>query len=156
MNTPLRLVFIGVLTLLSACTQDPLTGPPEIRPGRDQCAACGMLISEDRCASAWIVRVRGRAEYALFDDIGCMLDHHPAETEVVQRFVRDHSTRAWLVASAAAYLHEPNIRTPMGSGIVAFSSAQEAGREFPGAGAAVTFDQLVRSRQAAAPATIHP
>jgi len=156
MNTLLRLTFAGAVALLAGCTEDPLSGPPEVRPGRDQCAACGMLISEDRCASAEIVRVRGRTEYALFDDIGCMLDHHPADTEVVQHFVRNHSTRAWLVANAAAFLHEPNIRTPMGSGIVAFSSAQEAGREFPGAGVAITFDQLVRSRQAAAPATIRP
>lgn len=136
------LVLLPALALLYGCRGEVLTGPPTLRMGRDECAECGMIISEDRCSSALLIERGnpGDREHAMFDDIGCMLDyeHHLAqETRVVQGFVHDHESRAWVPASGAFFLYanRDRLRTPMGSGIAAFSQragADEARRQFDG------------------------
>lgn len=85
-----------------------------------------MLLSEDRCAAAEIVRnEHGQAEYLVYDDIGCMLDQEVehGSDRVQSRYVRDYDRRDWIDARAAFFLRAPGdrIRTPMGSNIVAFS-----------------------------------
>ncbi|HRJ48963.1 MAG: nitrous oxide reductase accessory protein NosL [Phycisphaeraceae bacterium] len=119
------------VTMLTACDQRERTGPPELRLGRDQCAQCGMIIMEDRCSSATLVEDRGRRSYRLFDDIGCMLDdlrENPAAVTVIDRFVHDHGTRAWIRAADAVFFYaDPiSLHTPMGTGIVAFAARADA------------------------------
>lgn len=117
--------------LLAACSSEVLTGPPALRPGRDMCAECGMLVSEERHASALLVDDRGLRSHLVYDDIGCMLD---AEAEgldgktVLERHVRDLGTGTWLAAESAAFLvTDPDrLPTPMGSGIGAWSSPAAA------------------------------
>ncbi|MGE3108600.1 MAG: nitrous oxide reductase accessory protein NosL [Phycisphaerales bacterium] len=116
---------------LVGCSRAPIAGPPEIRLGRDECADCGMLVSEDRCSSALLIDVSGSREYAIFDDIGCMLDylHDPPEsTRVVGAFVHDHGDRRWIDAGSSFILFaDPaRLKTPMGFGIVAVASRQDA------------------------------
>lgn len=119
------------VAMLTACDPGERTGPPELRLGRDQCAECGMLIMEDRCSSATLVEDRGRRAYRLFDDIGCMLDdlrENPADVTVIDRFVHDHGTRAWIRAADAVFLSaDPtSLHTPMGTGMVAFAARDDA------------------------------
>lgn len=128
----LRGQAIGML-LLSACSVEPLSGPPEVKLGRSECAACGMIISEERCSSALLVDLEGRREHRLYDDIGCMLDDEGdvgLEGVVLQRFVHDHDTRAWVEANLATFVlvERDAIPTPMGSGIVAYATREAAER----------------------------
>ncbi|HZW11480.1 MAG TPA: nitrous oxide reductase accessory protein NosL [Phycisphaerales bacterium] len=130
---------IGVTLLAIGCGGEELAGPPELRPGRDECAECGMLVHDERAASALLVEQRGRRAHLLFDDIGCMVDHeaeHGAALGVVDRYVHDHTTKAWIPSHAAAFLltDSDSLHTPMGSGIAAFAgaSAEEAQRRFGG------------------------
>jgi nitrous oxide reductase accessory protein NosL len=123
-------VLVAIAILLAAgCGREELAGPPELRPGRDECAECGMLIHDERAASALLVERGRRREHLLFDDVGCMLDHeHGAELGVVERFVRDHGSREWVGAAGAAFLltESDELHTPMGSGIASFADAADA------------------------------
>lgn len=144
------------LTLLGLCVcgcgRATLSGPPELRLGRDECGECGMLISEDRCSSALLVERDGRREHVLYDDIGCMLDAEAEglDGEIVERFVHDHATKQWVTArSATLLLADPDaLPTPMGSGIVAFASAVSA-QEAQAAhgGALLAYEQLPAARR---------
>ena len=129
MNT--RCAVLAIAIGLSGCDRSQLSGPPELRLGRDECAECGMLINEDRCSSAYLVERGGRRDHALFDDIGCMLDyaHEPPEdVRVIEGFVHDHPTRTWVPAPSAHFLMgpPPRLATPMGSGIWAFADRSQA------------------------------
>lgn len=129
-----------ILLTLTACDRRELSGPPKLRLGLDQCAECGMIINEPRYSSALLIERDGQREHVVFDDIGCMLDyesHRDAEPRVLDRFGHDYVTSSWVRSVDAMYLcAEPRrLRTPMGSGIVAFSglAAAESSRgEFGG------------------------
>ncbi len=119
------------LMALAGCDRAPLQGPPELRLGRDECRECGMIISEDRCSSALLLERAGRREYALFDDLGCMLDVERAGLDgaaVIERHVHDYAGRGWLAAESAVYLLTPSDKlvTPMASGMVAFADRSAA------------------------------
>lgn len=127
-----RVLFAAALAAaaLAACSRQPLSGPPELRLGRDECGECGMLISEDRCSSAVLIVRDGAREHVLFDDIGCMLVYedsgeHPVP---VESFVHDYASGSWVAAPQASYLVADRgaLSTPMASGIVAFASEEGA------------------------------
>jgi copper chaperone NosL len=115
---------------LGACQGEPLSGPPTLHLGRDECASCGMIINEAKCSCALLVQEGGEREYRVFDDIGCMLEYGRQHegTLVVSRFVHDYATGAWIDARAGSFLVAPEGRlvTPMGSGIVAFAQRSQA------------------------------
>ena len=142
------------LGLMTGCGAKPLSGPPELRLGRDECAECGMLINEDRCSSALLVERDGRREYLLFDDLGCMLDVEREQLEgrkIVERYAHDHTTKQWCRAEQAVFLlADPDkLATPMGSGMVAFKSreAAESARTAHG-GELTDYAGVVKARQA--------
>lgn len=145
---------LALLAPLAACGGDPLSGPPRLRLGREGCAECGMLVSEERSSAAMLIERRGRREYLFFDDIGCLLDHAHwnADTlHITSSFVHDHGTRAWVDASAATYLlSDPDrLPTPMASGIAAFearAAAEKARAEF--GGDLLDFGSLIPARRA--------
>lgn len=118
------------VALPAGCSGPPLSGPPSLRLGRDECAECGMLINEDRSPGAFLLDDAGRRRHVLFDDAGCLLDFERKNTEamVIAAYVRDYETRDWLDANAAHFvLADPDrLPTPMGSGIAAFGDATRA------------------------------
>lgn len=127
------LIVMALVAGLAGCQPDPLTGPPEIRLGRDECAECGMIINEDRSACALLADLDGERSHLLFDDIGCMLDHeheHGDEHRIINRFVRDYSGDAWVQTETAIFVSaDPDsMPTPMGSGIAATADATGADR----------------------------
>lgn len=141
-------------SLLTACDRGDLAGPPTLRVGRDECAECGMLISEDRCASALLIARDGIREHIAFDDIGCMLDyqsHTPADVQIVDAFVLDYESRAWIPAANAhfVYADRERLHTPMASGIVALGSepAARATQEAFG-GEILTYQAVAPARRA--------
>jgi len=116
---------------IASCGSEEVSGPPALRLGRDECAECGMIVSEDRSACAVLVEFKGRREHRMFDDIGCMLDyeHEPPEgVDVVEEFVHDHESGVWAGARECAFLCAPPhaLPTPMASGIAAFTSRETA------------------------------
>lgn len=153
------MILLAVLVVLHGCSRRELTGPPALRLGRDECAACGMIVAEDRFSGALLIVRDGMREHALFDDIGCMLDFErdiPANVQVVERFVHDSLSRSWVDCRSAVFLFADRqaVHTPMGSGIIAFadeSAADQARTQFPGdimdyAGAASARVRWVRAR----------
>jgi copper chaperone NosL len=150
MNRALLLIPL-LAAALSACNRTELTGPPDLRLGRDECAECGMIINEDRCSSALLISTDGTREHALFDDIGCMLDYSPElPAVIIESFVHDHPTRVWLTAHDATFIlaDEKSFPTPMGSGLAAFADPAAAQRAADThAGRTLTFDALPEARR---------
>jgi hypothetical protein len=112
-----------------------------------------MLINEDRSSSALLVEDRGRRAHVLYDDVGCMLD---AERDglgggaILQRYAHDHATRAWVRVEHASFLFtDPKaLPTPMGSGIVAFASSEDALRAQQRHGGRVLgYEELAQARK---------
>jgi nitrous oxide reductase accessory protein NosL len=153
MNWALSCVAVGVAALIPACGPAELSGPPSVRLGRDECAGCGMLISEDHCSCAMLVAEDGGKTYLIFDDLGCLLDYradHP-QAVVAEVFAHDYSTGQWVQAATASYLSATSpssLNTPMGSGIVAFASrAQAEAQQKTTGGDLVSFDRLADLRR---------
>jgi copper chaperone NosL len=116
------LVFAAAALTLSACSRAPNLDPPELRVGQDTCHECGMIISDARHAAAILATRDGLEETYLFDDTGEMLDFQPpAGAAVDRRFVHDFATGQWIDAAAARFVKSPALRTPMGTGVVAYA-----------------------------------
>jgi len=113
-------LLAGAAAFPGACSRGGSDAPPEIHFGQDVCAACTMIVSEQRFAAA-IVPDDGRGDPLAFDDIGCLLAwerRHP-DAPVLARWVHDHEGPDWLRAESAWYVRSPELRSPMGSGVVA-------------------------------------
>jgi hypothetical protein len=109
-----------IALLTGGCGNHVPPGPPIIHYGQDACAGCGMIISDERFASALVISTTD-APALLFDDIGCMLRYeHDQPALSVQRFFHDAETRKWIDESHAA-LHKSGRNTPMGSGLIALT-----------------------------------
>ena len=119
----MKKIALAVLLSLSACARSG-GGLPEIRYGRDVCARCGMIITEERFASGY---VDSAGETVAFDDLGELLAavaKNPGLT--AGSFVHDTQDGRWLRASDAVFVKLPGLATPMGSGYAAFASEMEA------------------------------
>jgi copper chaperone NosL len=116
------------IACMSGCGSEELSGPPTLNLGRDECVECNMIISDDRYAAGMHVLREGRREPLLFDDIGDMFDHERlnAELVVIDRYVHDQPSRAWIAAEAATYIYAENLATPMMSGLGAFTDPAAA------------------------------
>ncbi len=145
--TTTMMMLLLMVSGLIGCREAEITGPPTVKLGHDVCAHCGMLINDERFAAAAIVHVDGRNKAVLFDDIGDLADYMIENTSslIQGRWVKDYTSRDWINAESAHYVHVPDLQTPMGSGMVAFSSA-EAGR-FP-QGKRLGFAELIEFRTA--------
>lgn len=124
-------VLVAAAALPAGCERQELVGPPDIRLARDQCAECGMIISDERFSCALLVARDSRREHIIFDDIGCMLDfeqRHLDGAAVIDRFTREYVAKEWVPASAATFLacDARIVPTPMGSGVLVFQSPAAA------------------------------
>lgn len=111
-----------LLPLLAACERQ-LSGPPVLKLGRDECIECGMMLADEVAACAMI----HEGEYLLFDDVGCIIERFGA-IPATDAFVHDRASKKWIDAASAHYLcaHPERLKTPMGTGIVAFASRSDA------------------------------
>lgn len=98
------------------------TGDPIIQYGQENCARCRMVISDLQYASAW--RESDGSE-THFDDIGCMVlldgERHPIGG--TQYWVHDFESGEWFDALSASYVVSPDVRSPMGYGVIASTIA---------------------------------
>lgn len=124
------LLCVVAATLLPACFGEDPEGPPQIRLGDSVCIECNMIISDARFATATIVLdARGRRLALLFDDFNCMVNHAEgsgSDMEIVERWVRDHTTGDWVRAEDAHFVHAQRLRTPMASHTAAFIRNEDA------------------------------
>ena len=109
-----------LLLLLTACSNDPGTGPAEIKWDRDICNRCRMVVSDPHFAAQIRHFPEGkRSRIESFDDIGCAvlwLDQqtfkdHPA-TEI---WVAEYRSGNWIDARTATYVTQN--ATPMEYGL---------------------------------------
>ena len=127
--------------LIVGCQAPRADQPPQIRYGEETCAFCGMLISEERFAAA-LTSVTGDTES--FDDVGCLLHILTRPDRSGARvWVHDYRSGRWLEAPHAVFVHGDDVPTPMGGGLLAFST-QEAAEQFAREvhGTVLRFDQL--------------
>lgn len=104
---------------------EELSGDPKVEYGKDTCAHCTMVISDDRFAAAWRLGTKTERH---FDDVGCMVASvkakPPADGAIY--FVRDFSADLWVDAESAFYMVAPGIKSPMSYDIAAFASNEAA------------------------------
>lgn len=113
----------AVVLFFSACVRS-VGDLPTIRYGRDACARCGMIISEEHFASGY---VGSGGETVAFDDLGEFLAFVSMRPALAAKsYVHDAQDGRWLRASQAVFVQLPGLATPMGSGYAAFSNEDGA------------------------------
>ncbi len=120
----LHLAILTAALVTASCSAKP-AGPPEIVVDRTACSHCGMLISEPLYAAAY----RGqKADARVFDDIGCLRTAARTEAGPLTYWFHDAEDRAWIDGTAAVFVASPEIRTPMGGGLIAYRDRAAAER----------------------------
>ncbi len=84
-----------------------------------------MLISEPLYAAAY--QAEG-ATARVFDDIGCLRNAARAESSPLTFWFHDAEDRAWIDGTVAVFVTSPEIRTPMGGGLIAYRDRAAAER----------------------------
>ena len=121
----LALTVLAILFAGSACCPQSADTAPRIRYGSDVCDECGMIVSEERFAAAIVSSSGG--EVRRFDGIGCLLRFREKNTQENERvWVHDYEGGQWIHAKQAFFVSNPEIITPMGDGLIAFSSETSA------------------------------
>lgn len=98
---------------------------PEDVKDTDVCEVCAMAVPNNEHATQ-IVLTNERS--LKFDDIGCMYKwiEENGEDEIGTAFVRDYNTEEWFDFTAATFVFDEEIDTPMAYGIISFIDAAEA------------------------------
>ena len=134
---------ILLAAILFASCAGGLPEPVAIDTRNDTCAWCRMAVSDPRFAAQVVAPSE---EPKLFDDLGCLKDWlkggaKPASGAIA--YVADHRTRAWVRAVDAVYARVPQLSTPMGSGLVAWSDeASRAADPDAAGGTTVTIAEI--------------
>lgn len=123
-----------VLLALSACSNDPGTGPKAVKWDRDACERCRMVLS-DRKYSAQIryfPEGKKRSRVLMFDDIGCAtlwLEDKPWKDDPrTEIWVNDYRSGEWIDARTATYVKDKI--TPMEYGLGAQPEPVAGGLDF--------------------------
>jgi len=136
-------LFLAGAVLLAACGEESRADqPPDIEYGVDVCSRCNMIISEERYAGG-IVDERG--DQLIYDDIGEMIFVIQEEGLQDRRvWVHDADTLEWLDGTVAFYVASMDLVTPMGTGVLAFTSRQDAETfASENAGRVLTWDEIL-------------
>lgn len=120
-----RTLILSLPFLLQA-----LAAPRALRVGVEACPYCFMTILDARHA-AQAVNPQGKAFF--YDDPACLLDQLngwggpgliPKEVYLADFAASTRTAPRWIPAEGAVLYHHPRIRTPMGSGLLAFASRE--------------------------------
>jgi hypothetical protein len=106
-----------------------------------------MVISREAQSAQWVVPGE---ETRFYDDIGCLATDSWPEATGGARFV--HADGGWAAAETVFYARPPGESTPMGYGVVAFQSREQAAARDP-RGTARTWGDLVAELAAERPGT---
>jgi copper chaperone NosL len=121
-------LLLTLAVLLAACSR----GPDPVHWGVEECSLCRMMISDDRFAGQ-VMDARGKTWK--FDALECM-PAFLADNDMTDytAWVSDGPT-GWTPVEDAYFVHSPQINSPMGGGLMAFSDpdmAEEVARELGG------------------------
>ncbi|HSG31690.1 MAG TPA: nitrous oxide reductase accessory protein NosL [Thermodesulfobacteriota bacterium] len=120
-------ILISLILFVLSCSKESELLPVEIKYGQDLCAACSMIISEKQYSAQYIL---SDGSIKKFDDIGCMIEHLKQEKNergnISAVFVRDYIHKNWINTDIAHFVHSNKIITPMGHGIAAFGTKEDA------------------------------
>ncbi len=134
MNRAFVLLMSVVVLLAWALPRPREAAVTDAVPADAECAECGMSIADARFAARMIVS-NGDAEATLyFDDAGCLFDHdrwHPGLVVRSREFAVSPKPR-WARSEAVAFIVDPKIGTPMGTGLLAVDAAEAARRRAAG------------------------
>jgi len=109
--------------------QPALAAPRPLRVGVDVCPYCNMAILDARYAAQMITSTGKVYNY---DDVGCLLDHllgyggpkvSPKELYVADFTASGRKEARFIPVNQAHFLFSERIRTPMGTGLLAFGTA---------------------------------
>jgi copper chaperone NosL len=121
MKNLIRSGLLLTCVALLGCAGD---GPPTVRYGEEECAHCRMIVNDDRFAAA-LVTPAGEARK--FDDVVCLVDQLRADPNAAKGlWVRGYRSGQWHDARQAFYVRGPKLQTPMGSGLAAVPTRDEA------------------------------
>jgi len=113
---------------LPGCGVDSDAGPPNIRYGDSLCIECGMIISDERFATATIIIGDRGNEPMTFDDFNCQMIFESKHTDltIVDRWSHDHTSSEWISMADAWFVKSDQLRTPMASHIASFTTKPQA------------------------------
>ena len=97
------------LLMLSACFNEPNTGPVEVEWEHDTCQRCSMVLGDSFHAAQVRHRLADKqSKVYMFDDIGCALiwleDKAWRDDATTEIWVNDYKTGAWIDARKAHYV----------------------------------------------------
>jgi copper chaperone NosL len=122
MRHPRTMILVIFGSVLAGCRPTDTSRPPTVLFGEEACASCRMIIGDEHFAAA-LVTPEGEA--LKFDDIGCLIEHESERLRPdVVYWVRDTTSREWLDARAATFVHSPSVASPMGFGLAAHPSGR--------------------------------
>lgn len=125
-------LFITALVSLCAtmpgCGEEAEDGPPKIMLGESACYECGMIISDERFATATVIDGTRGIQPILFDDFNCQInfEHKYPETEIVTRWSHDYPGLMWSATGTGWFVRAPTIRSPMASNMAFFRERKDA------------------------------
>lgn len=124
----LGLVIATAVLAVPGCGREDAGGPPTIVLGDSVCNECGMIVSDERFATATIVQGQRGPEPRVFDDFNCQYNYERAHAgeAVITRWSHGYLSSVWIPTEGAIFLRSPGLRTPMGSGVAAFGTRAEA------------------------------
>ncbi len=138
--------LLALALLVASCS----SGPKEIHYGEDECAHCKMMIMDASFASQ-IVTKTGKAYK--FDAIECMaafIQEKPQNREDNTFWVSDFNTDEWLEVNEAVFVKSDVIKSPMGMGLLAFDSKEDAQKHIDQyAGEIIDFNTLLNMKMEA-------
>ena len=127
-------LFVVVLAAsLPGCTDDPGTGPVDVKWDRTTCERCRMVLSDHKhAAQVRMPSQDGRSKVFAFDDFGCAIvwleDKPWRDDPRTEIWVDDWRTGAWIDARRASYVLGQV--TPMEYGLGAQSDSHPEGLSF--------------------------
>ncbi|MFT5424786.1 MAG: copper chaperone NosL [Phycisphaerales bacterium] len=121
-------LVVSALLWVPGCGGTAADGPPKLLLGDAVCDECGMIVSDERFATATVVEGPRGPEPRMFDDFNCQINYERAHAAdvIVARWSHDYGTASWMPTEGAFFLRSPGLRAPMGSGVAAFATESDA------------------------------
>jgi nitrous oxide reductase accessory protein NosL len=138
------MLWLALVSLLTIGCVAQARSPEPVPVDHAECARCRMLISSEN-GTAQILSAS--ADTRFYDDVGCLASDWSRHADSDVAFVH-LATGRWIDARQASYARPSGARTAMGSGFVAFATADEA-RAADADGRVFAFDDVVRGEGAA-------
>ncbi len=116
------MLFLFVCSLMIASCRE--TGPQPIQFGKDGCHFCKMTIMDPKFGAELIT---SKGKVFKFDDVNCLVQHMDEIKESDRSnsglYVIDFHNQTKLIdATSARYIKSVDVKSPMASGIAAFSN----------------------------------